>query len=120
VTVFESFFCLVMLCVKGSSSDSTTSKLKKQDMENGGKGRRKRQAASSGLVATLGLTEENNVLLVGVLYALEFGRAWMRLLGVTHPPLTCQENAVVQSCVVVACDPAGGISYVHDPYSGVY
>jgi hypothetical protein len=86
-----------------------------QDMEDGGKGRRKRQAASSGLVATLGLTQENNVLLV-----LDFGRAWMRLLGVTYPPLTRQENVVIQSCVVVACDPAGGVLYVHELYSSVY
>jgi hypothetical protein len=90
------------------------------DMEDIGKGRRKQQAASSRLVATLGLTEENNVLLVGVLCAMEFSRAWMRLLGVTYPPLTRQENAVVQSCVVVACDLAGGVSYVHEPNSIVY
>jgi hypothetical protein len=91
-----------------------------QDMEDGGKGRRKRQAASSGLVATLGLTQENNVLLVGVFCTLDFGRAWMRLLGVTYPPLTRQENVVIQSCVVVACDPAGGVLYVHELYSSVY
>jgi hypothetical protein len=44
----------------------------------------------------------------------------MRLLGVTYPPLTRQENVVIQSCVVVACDPAGGVLYVHELYSSVY
>ena len=85
-------------------------------------------AASLALGAALSGIMMNLVFTSGIIPSLNISagllgffllKAWMRLLGhlgVTYPPFTRQENAVVQTCVVACASMThSGGTYVRDP-----